>query len=295
MSPARVRCRRLLPFVVAACAGVGWASAARADSRVVTVPYTVVRSAPFDVAPELARLQAGDRINADDQPQGEWRRIVLPGGRYGFVRDGDTQHAEGPPAVPVVEPSEDAAGGQPAAPPPAAVRYTESFGPPTTPLLGVAFDMFPVGTLSTSANSSDTVFAVGVSAFVDYSLSPWLAFGVSPQVIFRVKPDGLVDESAKELDLRGRLTARLPLSPKVRVFGRLSPGYSVIVLPSFPGLDRPNPAGLVMDVSVGAEVAVLPRLFIVSGLGYQMGFQSTSVGDFRTRYLHLGAGFAIGL
>ena len=284
--------------------------AARAEDRVVTVPQTSVRSAPFDVAPEIARLQNGDRIQTDDQPQGEWRRVALPNGRSGFVRDGDTQHAGGAAPAAATEPAASVAGAPPpeaappavvttqAAPPPATISYTESSGPPTTPLLGVSFDMFPVGTMATSAQSNDTVFAVGVSAFIEGSLSPWLAFGVSPQVIFRVKPDGLMDESAKEFDFRARLTARLPLSPKVRAFGRLSPGYSVIALPDVPGgtsVDRSNPTGFVLDVSAGIEVAVLPNLFIISGLGYQMGFQSTSEGDLHTRYLHLGAGFAVGL
>jgi hypothetical protein len=33
----------------------------------------------------------------------------------------------------------------------------------------------------------------------------------------------------------------------------------------------------------------------VTDLGYQAGFQNGSNGDLHTSYLHLGAGFAIGL
>jgi hypothetical protein len=45
---------------------------------------------------------------------------------------------------------------------------------------------------------------------------------------------------------------------------------------------------------------VLPKLFIVLELGYQLGFQSGSAPDGTvrfdgTRYLHLGGGLAIGL
>ena len=74
-------------------------------------------------------------------------------------------------------------------------------------------------------------------------------------------------------------------------------------------LDRPSP------VTVGDEIqpdATHPEgipdglqrrhrgrrpsnLFIVTDLGYQAGFQSVSDGDLYTNYLHLGAGFAIGL
>src|SRR5262245_54196991 len=307
MNPARAPCCLGFLFVVSL------STAARAETRVVTVPNTSVRSAPFDVAPEVARLQAGDRLTADDQPQGEWRRVVLPNGRSGFVRDGATQRAEAPPENASAEPSV-AVPGAPVPVPPAPVpvppasepsppvlaqQAQESPPPAGPPLLGVTFDLFPVGTLSGSSGASnDSVFAVGTSAFVDGAVTPYLALGVSPQVIFRVKPDGLMDESAKEIDLRARLTGRLPVSPRVRAFARLSPGYSLIDFPSVQTrvpVDRPRPTGFVMDFSVGTEIAVVPRLSIVSGLGYQMGFQSSSEGEFHTSYLHLGAGFAVGL
>jgi hypothetical protein len=71
-----------------------WASSARAEGRAIVAPETPVRSAPFDVAPEIARLRAGDKVHAVDPPQGAWRRVALPDGRYGFVREADTQQAQ---------------------------------------------------------------------------------------------------------------------------------------------------------------------------------------------------------
>ena len=76
--------------LVVTCAAFLWSLNGRADDRVITAPEAPVRSAPFDVAPEVAHLHAGDRVHADDQPQGQWRPVVLPGGRYGFVRAADT-------------------------------------------------------------------------------------------------------------------------------------------------------------------------------------------------------------
>jgi hypothetical protein len=130
----------------------------------------------------------------------------------------------------------------------------KSPGPPAGPhLLGVMFELFPVGTLTSSTSagaaksSADSVFAVGVAPFFDGALSPYFALGLSPQILFRVKDDGNTIESAKELDLRARLTARLPLSQRVRVFARVSPAYSLILLPSAPpgstAPDRSNPHG----------------------------------------------------
>jgi hypothetical protein len=58
---------------------------------------------------------------------------------------------------------------------------------------------------------------------------------------------------------------------------------------------RSNPQGFLVDFAVGAEVAVLPNFFLVSDLGYQAGFQSSSGYEAHISYLHLGAGFAIGL
>jgi hypothetical protein len=166
------------------------------------------------------------------------------------------------------------------------------------------FELMPVGTLSQSAKgtsvSGDSAFAVAVAPFVDGALSPYVALGFSPQMIFRVKGDNSPNESAKELDLRARLTGRVPLSPRARAFGRLSPAYSFILLPSPPPgatstTSPSDPAGFVMDVAVGLEIAVLPNLAVVTDIGYQAGFQTSSEGDLHTNYLHLGAGFAIGL
>ena len=149
--------------------------------------------------------------------------------------------------------------------------------------------------------STDSAFAVAVAPFVDIALSPEFAIGASLQVIFRVRGDGSTGESAKEFDLRVRLTARKPMSPNVRVFGRLSPAYSSISIPASPtgAPTIPDPQGFLVDFSVGTEVALLPNLFLVVDLGYQAGFQSSSTSDGNsfngTRYLHLGGGLAIGL
>jgi len=294
------------PTLIALCFGTALASQARADDRTVIVAETIVHSAPIDVAPTIARLHGGDRVHADDQTIGPWRRVALADGRYGFVRDVETQHSDTSPAnLPVgTPPTAAGAASVPASPGSVLVQGQQSSQPQADPhLLGVMFELLPFGTLAAksatgASASSDGAFAISVAPFFDGALSPYIAFGLSPQVVLRVKPDGSSTESAKEFDLRARLTARLPLSAKARAFARFSPAYSIIVLPSAPGgsaqVDRPNPQGFLVDVSFGTEVAVLPNLFLVTDIGYQAGFQSSSDGDLHTSYLHIGAGFAVG-
>jgi hypothetical protein len=82
----------------------------RAGEAVVTAPKAVVRTAPFEVAPVLTELHAGDRLTADDWPQGGWRRVKLADGRFGLVHDADlkvkvTAPAPRPPAPTVTAPA----------------------------------------------------------------------------------------------------------------------------------------------------------------------------------------------
>ena len=268
---------------------------ARAAEDHVTAPEAVVRSAPFDIAPEVARVHAGDRLPADDQAQGIWRRVRLPDGRYGLLRDDQVEvtNVAPPVAAPasLPAPPEPQPTGAPAAQP----------APPARPeagldLFGVMFEVLPVGTLRATAMqagnaSRDSVPTFAVAPFADIAVTPNVAVGLSPQVVFRVKAEGASGESSTELDFRGRATARLPLSPNVRAYGRLSPGYSIIAVPG-----GSNPAGFFADVAVGTEVNLLPRLVLIVDLGYQLGFQSNTGPDGTfdgTQYLHLGAGLAI--
>lgn len=62
---------------------------ARAAQDVVTTRETAVRSAPFDVAPEIVHAAPGIHFAGADQTQGGWRRVQLPDGRFGYLHDGD--------------------------------------------------------------------------------------------------------------------------------------------------------------------------------------------------------------
>lgn len=100
---------------------------AGAAEREVIADEAPVRSAPFEVAPEIARVRAGDRLPADDQPQGVWRRVQLSDGRYGFLRDADVRE---PPPVPVAAPAPGAAPASPNVPAAADVAPVAAAGQP---------------------------------------------------------------------------------------------------------------------------------------------------------------------
>lgn len=314
--------RVLVGWALQAIAGVSallvLAGSARAAQDFVTTCETSVRSAPFDVAPEIVHAVPGIHFAAAEQAQGAWRRVQLPDGRFGYLHDSDViptgnpanaivpapdphaPFAAAPPepatVVAAAAPASAAAPAQPSAPGP-----TPSFGPT---LVGVMFSLLPVGTLAATDSgggqnvdqSSDAFFAVAVAAFVDAPVSPHVSLGFSPQAVFRVNGGTALKSSATELDFRGRITGRLPLSQATSVFARLSPAFSLVSMPAGAG---PDPKGFLLDASVGTEVALLPNLFLIVDLGYQAGFQAHEYGSGATfdgtRYLHLGGGLAIGL
>ncbi|HET6281382.1 MAG TPA: SH3 domain-containing protein [Polyangia bacterium] len=111
---------------------VAWSGSAGAGDGVVTAPESIVRTAPFEVAPEVMRLHAGDKVPADNKPIGAWRRVQLADGRVGVVRDADIQvtvsatsvaetPAQAPPPAPVAVVS-------PAAAPPQASDFGAAEG-----------------------------------------------------------------------------------------------------------------------------------------------------------------------
>lgn len=111
-SSMRTRGVVLLPLVLLA------PSLARAAEVNVTTPEAAVRTAPFGVAPVLARVHAGDRLSGDADVQPGWLRVQLTDGRSGFLPMADAQLTVNSPA--------------------AARRAVVSASPPPPPASGVA-------------------------------------------------------------------------------------------------------------------------------------------------------------
>jgi hypothetical protein len=308
--------RRVLAFlVVVAAAASTRASAAELE---ITAGESTVRTAPFDVAPLLTRLHAGDRLTGEADAQNGWFSVSLPDGRHGFVHAADARALAAPRPAPVLAapaPTEAVPTAAPAAelavPPrvsasPAVVVASAATAGAAhvSALLGVMFELLPVGSLSGSSNgktvTNDTQVTVALAPFLDIPLSPWIELGASPQFVFKVKTDGAA-QSTTEYDLRARLTARDPVTPQTNMFFRFSPGYSILSLPagSLPA-GTSGPGGPWIDFAVGSEITVAPGLVLVVDVGYQLGFQSvtfpdSSSADTRTQFVHLGVGMALGL
>jgi hypothetical protein len=305
-----MRGMRTAVALMVALAALGSTRAEAAEVE-ITAAESVVHTAPFEVAPPLTRVHAGDRLAGDADAQSGWLRVTLPDGRTGFLRAGDAHliaaavpPPQPPAAAPLSTPAEPPVASLPPAAPPVVVSSPAPSVPPRGPaLLGVMFELLPVGSLRGSTNgttvTSDALVTVALAPFLDVPLSPWFAVGVSPQFVFKVKSGGT--DSTTEYDLRARLTVRDPVTPTTRMFFRFSPGYSILSVPAGVLPDSAStPGGAYFDFAVGSEVTVAPGLILVVDLGYQFGFQGTTLAngaevDYRTQFVHLGVGMALGL
>jgi opacity protein-like surface antigen len=162
------------------------------------------------------------------------------------------------------------------------------------------FELLPLGSAKTTVGamsaSNDTAVAYGISGAFDYAVMPYLSIGVAPRLVLNVKPsDSQGDSSDKEIDLRARVHAHVPVTPGVELFASIYPGYT-IVTSSMDGID--NSTGFAIGGAVGATYDVSPKLFIGGEVGYQRAFTSTKIsaagqsvtGDLDVSYMHIGLG-----
>ena len=72
------RMRSFLLVVVLTSLVIAGAGRAEAGTVDVAAPESIVHTAPFDVAPELARVHGGDKLAGELDVQNGWLRIRLP-------------------------------------------------------------------------------------------------------------------------------------------------------------------------------------------------------------------------
>jgi len=183
------------------------------------------------------------------------------------------------------------------APPPPST--TEVAAPPersATPRAGVELAVLPIGSIGASVGGvsarTDSAAALGVGGVLQLPLGAVFALDLAPRVLFNVKGSD-ADSSATELDVRARITAGSLVSPGVRVYAALEPGFSALFLPNSTS-DTPSPKGLILGFGAGAAFKVMPALWLTGELGYQIGFQSMTVSNTEvgldTRFFHLTGG-----
>lgn len=163
-------------------------------------------------------------------------------------------------------------------------------------------EMLPVGELEAGVEgesfSTDTATAYGISAAFDYAVTPFLSIGVSPRLVLNVDSDESDEDSdpGKQLDLRARVLAHMPMAPKLEVYGYLSPGYSIAM---FDDEELDDPTGFSLGGALGASYDVSSAMYLTGEVGYTKAFTSTDVmvgpgqsveADLDLSYLHVGLG-----
>jgi len=152
--------------------------------------------------------------------------------------------------------------------------------------------------------TADTATAVGLGGLLEYRVNRNVAIGFAPNLIFGVKGQD-DDESGTQLDLPLRIAVGGPVAPKVRLYGFVSPGYSVLFSP-----DRVddqtgfgNPSGFMLGFGGGAGFRVGRNLTLTTELGYQFRWLSTDIETVigtlnvpvEVNYLTFGIGIVAGI
>jgi opacity protein-like surface antigen len=163
------------------------------------------------------------------------------------------------------------------------------------------FEVLPMGSGKTTFEgqsvTADTATAYGITGIVDYAINPYLSIGVAPRLVLNVKSTDAGDDTdaSKEIDLRARITGRVPVAPGVELYASVMPGYSIVTSTQ----DGMNSAtGFALAGALGATYDLTPRFFLGAEVGYQHAFTSVDqmVGnqklsaDLDLSYLHVGIG-----
>jgi hypothetical protein len=133
---------------------------------------------------------------------------------------------------------------------------------------------------------AETTF--GISGSLDYFVSPSLAIGANPGLIFGLKGKGAMS-SATQLDLRARARFGNLGSDGFAIHGYVTVGSSSIYLPL-----EVTSSGGTLGFGLAASSPLNDSNFITFDVGYQIGAQSVAVGDtdveVSSNLLHVGIG-----
>lgn len=161
------------------------------------------------------------------------------------------------------------------------------------------FELLPMGSAKASlggqSQSTDTAVAYGVTAMLDYAVTPYLSIGAAPRLVLNVNGNDSQASAGKEIDLRARVVGHVPVMPGLEAYASLSPGYAFLTGIAG-GMD--DPSGFAVAGALGATYDLTPRAFIGAEIGYQRAFTSTEMAvagqklgvDFDLSYLHVGLG-----
>lgn len=167
--------------------------------------------------------------------------------------------------------------------------------------IGGTLAVSPVGTFKASSgsisNSVDLETAYGIGGLVEYRISRNISVGFAPSVTLHVR--GKDDTSSgSELDLPLRVAFGAPVTPKLRLYGFVSPGYTILYPPdSAVNNDIGNPSGFMIGLGGGTASQLASGVFLTGEIGYQFRFPSTTVQgvdiSLDVNYLTLSAGIVV--
>jgi hypothetical protein len=223
-------------------------------------------------------------------------------GLAGLVTSSMAKADDAPATTPAAPPAAGAPADPTAAPPTTAATGTAAAGADQSKMrLGLTLVPAPLGSLKSATTSQDTAFAFGVMPLFDFKVHPNFFVGIAPLYTFNVKPSAqTAGDSSAELDIMLRVGGGLPVADKIQVYGYLSPGYSIVMLPqAAKDLGASDPKGFMLGFHAGGMMDVLPNVFVNAEVGYQLGFQSASFmgvsGDSKSNFLQIGLGGGIKL
>lgn len=147
--------------------------------------------------------------------------------------------------------------------------------------IGGNFGISPTGKLKTEFGNqpltADTATAFSLGGLLDYRANRNVSIGFAPNLIFGVKDED-ADSSGTQLDLPLRIAVGGPVAPKVRLYGFVSPGYSVLFPPDdFKDAGFGNPSGFSLGFGGGAGFRVGRNLTLTTELSYQFRWLSTDI------------------
>ena len=181
------------------------------------------------------------------------------------------------------------------APPPVAARPVDS----SRIQVGVAFlpMLLGEGTVTSPQFSGsvtgDLKFAYGFVLTAGYVVVAGLCVGIAPQLILNVLGRNTPGDSSTEIDLSARIAYAYHVIPRLAVYAEVLPGYSIFSVPRLAN-GQGAPQGFVVAAGAGAAYDFTDMFFANLGIGYQMGFQSSSFGgksyEDYTRFLRIAVG-----
>ena len=135
--------------------------------------------------------------------------------------------------------------------------------------------------------------ALGLSPYVDMSVTRYLLVGVAAEFLWNVIPDIYPYQGARMLNVTARVVGVAPFTARLGGYGVVAGGFSAMFAHGIG-----NPRGPVLNWAVGVTCTVWGRNAVFGEVGYQIGFQRAhpgandqQFGQYAARYLQTAFGW----